>query len=199
MAANADGRWEIGIGDPSPMGWITVGAYALAVVLAWRNAQTARRTAVPSSFWIGLAAVLLLLGLNKQLDLQTWFGQTGRDMALAQGWYEQRRYVQFAFIVLLCAGAVGALVWARNHWAALWKEYRWVLGGVALLLLFIVVRAATFHHLDALIGAEMVGSTMGRWLEIVGVLVVALACWHWHDEHRRRVRRFAIERFKDMS
>jgi hypothetical protein len=67
MAAGPDGRWEIGIGDPTPLGWITVAAYAAAAVLAWRNAGAARRTAVPHSFWIALTALMLALGINKQL------------------------------------------------------------------------------------------------------------------------------------
>jgi hypothetical protein len=199
MATGADGRWELGIGDPSPMGWITVGAYGLAAVLAWRNAQAAQRSAVPSTFWFAVLALMVFLGLNKQLDLQTWFGQTGRDMALAQGWYEHRRYVQGAFIVLLCGGAVGLLMWARRVWANMWREYRWVFVGVALLLLFIVVRAATFHHFEDITGLPLGGSTVARWLEIVAVVLVAAACWHWHEKHRQRVRRFAADRLKQMS
>lgn len=88
MAAGPDGRWEIGIGDPTPLGWITVAAYAAAAVLAWRNVGAARRTAVPHSFWIALTALMLALGINKQLDLQTWLSQAGRDLAIAQGWWE---------------------------------------------------------------------------------------------------------------
>jgi hypothetical protein len=64
MAAGPDGRWEIGIGDPTPLGWITVAAYAAAAVLAWRNAGAARRTAVPHSFWIALTALMLALGIK---------------------------------------------------------------------------------------------------------------------------------------
>jgi hypothetical protein len=199
MASGPDGRWTLGIGDPSPMGWITLCAYGVAAALAWRNAQAAHRTALPTSFWFSLLGLMLLLGLNKQLDLQTWFGQTGRDLALAQGWYEKRRYVQGAFILLLCAGAVAALVWARSHWAARWREYRWVLGGVALLFVFIVVRAATFHHLEDITGLALGGSTVARWLEISAVVLVGMACGHWHSQHQQRVRRFAIERYKDMS
>jgi hypothetical protein len=134
MAAGPDGRWEIGIGDPTPLGWITVAAYAAAAVLAWRNAGAARRTAVPHSFWIALTALMLALGINKQLDLQTWLSQAGRDLAIAQGWWEQRRAVQAVFIALLAAGAVGVAVWARRQWHTLWHEYRAAFVGVCVLL-----------------------------------------------------------------
>jgi hypothetical protein len=193
MATGPDGRWVIGIGDPSPMGWITVGAYVVAGALALRNLSSARRTGVPTSFWITLAVLMFALGVNKQLDLQTWFGQTGRDLALAQGWYEQRRYVQFTFIVLLAVGAAAALWWARQRWASLWREYRWCFVGVALLLVFIVIRAATFHHADKLFTLDIGATTLGRALEIVGVLAVAAACVDWHAMHQRRVRRLAAK------
>lgn len=194
MAVGPDGRWEIGIGDPTLVGWVTVAAYTAAAVLAWRNVGAARRTAVPASFWIALALMMLVLGLNKQLDLQTWFSQAGRDLALEQGWWERRRVVQGAFIGLLVVGALGAVVGARRYWATLWHEYRAAFVGVCLLLAFIVIRAATFHHIDLLFRMDIGATSLGRALEIVGVLVVAGASAWWHAMHRRRVTRFAIQR-----
>ena len=41
------------------------------------------------------------LGVNKQLDLQTLFTQLARDLAMAQGWYEERRRYQVAFIIAI--------------------------------------------------------------------------------------------------
>lgn len=193
MAYDADSRWVVGIGDPTPMGWITVAAYAVAAVLAWRNVGAARRSGVQTSFWFALVLLLVVLGINKQLDLQGWFGQTGRDMALAQGWYQQRRTVQGAFIAALCVGAVAVVVGARRYWGALWHEYRAAFVGVCLLLVFIIIRAATFHHVDLLFRIDVGATTLGRALEIVGVVVVAAACASWHAMHRRRVRRFAMQ------
>ena len=45
-------------------------------------------------FWMGLAALLVFLGFNKQLDLQTAFTFLAKDFAKATGWYENRRIVQ---------------------------------------------------------------------------------------------------------
>lgn len=194
MAVDVDGRWVAGIGDPSLVGWVTVGLYATAAVLAARNAAAARRTAVPTGFWVALTAALLALGLNKQLDLQSWFGQIGRDLARAQGWYEARRGVQAVFIAALAACVVALLLWARRVWAGLWSEYRWVFGGIVLLMTFIVVRAASFHHIDEFIGVDIGVTKFGRALELIGVVAIAAACVHWHAMHRRRVRRFAVAR-----
>jgi hypothetical protein len=194
VAVDVDGRWIAGIGDPSVVGWVTVTLYAAGAALAARNAAAAQRSGVPVSFWLVLTALLLALGLNKQLDLQSWFGQTGRDMARAQGWYESRRAVQAAFIALLGAGAVAVLIWARRQWEGLWSEYRWVFGGVALLLVFIVTRAASFHHIDEFIGIDVGVTSFGRALELAGVVAIGAACAHWHAMHRRRVRALAVGR-----
>jgi len=180
VAVDADGRWMAGIGDPSPIGWITVAAYGAAAALAARNAWAARRRGAPAGFWFALTVLMLLLGINKQLDLQTWFGQTGRDMALSQGWYERRRAVQAAFIVLLGAGAIAFVTSARRYWAARWHDYRWVFLGVVLLAVFIVIRAASFHHIDDFIHFDLGATTLGRAFEIIGVIVIATACAQWH-------------------
>lgn len=194
MAAGSDGRWHVGIGDPTPIGWITVAAYALAAWLAWRNVGAARRTAVPESFWVALMGLMIALGLNKQLDLQTWFAQTGRDMALEQGWYEQRRVVQAVFIAALAAGAVAVVWWARRQWQTLWHEYRAAFVGVCVLLVFIVIRAASFHHIDMILRSDLGATPLHRALELMGVLAVAAGSAWWHAMHKRRVKRFAMQR-----
>lgn len=194
MSVGVGGRWVPGIGDPTAIGWITVAAYVLAAWLAWRNVAAARRTAVPAGFWIALAALMVALGINKQLDLQTWFAQTGRDLSLAQGWYEQRRVVQAVFIALLVAAAVAAVLGARRYWAVLWHEYRAAFAGVGLLLTFIVIRAASFHHIDMVLRTDLGATTLHRALEIVGVLAVAAGSAWWHAMHKRRVKRFAMQR-----
>jgi hypothetical protein len=185
MAIDAEGRWVAGIGDPSPMGWITMAAYAAAAALAARNVFAARRSAAPVGFWLALAVMMLLLGINKQLDLQTWFGQTGRDVALSQGWYEQRRTVQAGFIALLGVGAMTLVAAARRYWAARWSDYRWVFLGVLLLVVFIVIRAASFHHIDELIHFDLGKTSLGRALEVVGVIIIGVACLQWHAALRR--------------
>lgn len=163
LLAAADGRWRPGIGDPSPLGWTTVAAYAVAAWLSWEAARRAARTArtvarlapvhaadqrALAAFWTGACALLVLLGVNKQLDLQSLLTQVGRDLAIAQGWYETRHRVQVAFV----AGLAGlcALAGAGVAW---WL--RRVLGriagpllGLAAIAVFVIVRAASFHHVD---------------------------------------------------
>ena len=51
------------------------------------------------ALWNALAVGLLLLGINKQLDLQTALTELGKILAARQGWYEHRQRVQIDFII----------------------------------------------------------------------------------------------------
>jgi hypothetical protein len=179
-----DGRWHPGIGDPTPLGWFTVAAYLGAAYLAWA-ALTAARAAAASlatqdpherrlqlqlaQFW-GLAClVMLALGINKQLDLQTWLTQVGRDMAQAQGWYERRHHYQLRFVFsILIAGCMGTL--ALGYWFR--RVLPRLLGGLlglGVIASFVVIRAASFHHIDALLK----GPLQLNWvLELTGIALV---------------------------
>ena len=87
------GTWSPGIGDPSVGGWLTVALYFGAAALVW---GLLRRWPHWSSgqeawFWKLLLIALVLLGINKQLDLQSAFTETARLLAVKQGWYAERR------------------------------------------------------------------------------------------------------------
>src|SRR4051812_36744366 len=75
-AVDLSGGWRPGIGDPTPIGWLTVAAYFVAAWLCWRTGQQETRlkrnglSGLRPRFWYFLSAVLCLLGVNKQLDLQ---------------------------------------------------------------------------------------------------------------------------------
>lgn len=197
--------WSPGIGDPTLGGWVTVLAYFATAWLCFRTASREKRgpprplrQTVPAiarvflkhwprppgparraALWLGLGALMIGLGINKQLDLQTLLTEIGRVMAHGQGWYEQRRVVQAVFIVaVLALGCVGAgVVWwlSRGSLAELWLA----LAGTVFLLTFIVIRAASFHHVDVLIGTRILGLRLNWIFELGGIGMVALAA------HRR--------------
>jgi hypothetical protein len=174
MTTTIDGRWHPGIGDPTVMGWITVAAYATTVaicVLCQRKVSE-----VPQRrFWACMALVMLLLGINKQLDLQTWFTELGRDFALEQGWYARRRAVQVMFIVWLILVAVVGWGWLRVRMRALDRYAKRAALGLLLLAVFVVVRAASFHHVDKLIGIRFDNVSVNVALELSGICFVCFA------------------------
>ena len=186
LSTDADGLWHPGIGDPTPLGWLTVVAYVVAAIAAFRAAQRnhtppaglredphgAGRTAV-LWFWVAVGISMVVLGINKQLDLQTFFTESLRSMAKQQGWYENRRVFQVGFIVSLALGGAATLALVVY---ALRRVFRYIVGGavgLSLITSFVLVRAASFHHVDQLLGA---GKIRLNWvLELSGIAVVLLA------------------------
>ena len=172
-------RWRPGIGDPSFMGWVTVAAYAAAAVFAWRAAMRTRRLFdLPRGsreIWMFVALLMLMLCVNKQLDLQSLVTDVGRVVAKRDGWYANRHDAQLRFIEVIVGGAALAAivlgVWFRRFWAA-----NPLLGiGLAFLLSFVGIRAISFHHVDMLIGTTVAGVRMNWLFELTGIGLVAAA------------------------
>lgn len=162
----------LGLHDNGIAAWVAVAGYLAAALLA--GLAAARSEGRERAFWLFAALCLLLLGLNKQLDLQTLLTGWGRDLAREQGWYRERRPFQKA-VILICGTSVmlaGAwIAWAcRGLRAAVWVT----LTGLALLALFVLVRAASFHHLDVALRTLVWGEKLHVVLELAGIAVAGL-------------------------
>jgi len=173
-------HWRPGIGDPTVGGWVTVGLYALAAISVFRTLRAVERPG-EGAFWRGIFIMLVLLGINKQLDLQSALTDLGRILAFLQGWYAQRQTVQVWFILGVAAVcllvAIALLVLARKAPAPTWVA----LIGMAIVLAFVLIRAASFHHIDRFINARILGLKWNWVLEMGGLSVVLLG-----SEWRRR-------------
>lgn len=183
LGATVDGRWRPGIGDPTVFGWLTVGGYLIAFLLCWRVVAVERKLSTrgqgsrPVAFWCVLAAMLLLLGINKQLDLQTFFTQEARRLAKLYDWYDHKEALARWFIATLATGGIvliGVLSWMcrrarRGTWLAL--------VGTTFLVVFVTLRACSFHHVDRLLGLRLGAVNLNVTLELGGVALVALAAW----------------------
>lgn len=170
-----DGAWHLGIGDPTPIGWLTVIAYFLAAWVCWtvfvaaRSSQDTRSTA---RFWLLLALALGALGTNKQLDLQSALTEIGRVLAHLGGWYEPRHEIQIFFIVAV--GVSGALALAVLSWLSwpLSASQALALSGLTFLLGFVLIRASSFHHVDVFLSQTALGLRWNWILELSGIGLV---------------------------
>lgn len=166
-------RWTPRIGDPNLTGWLTVLAYLACFVLAaqvWRSLRGRQGRA----FWGLITALTLFLAVNKQLDLQSALTAAGRCMALAQGWYGDRRAVQVVFIVgLLIAAVIGLLIGLWTLRGQL-RQNGLALIGLTIVAAFVMIRAVGFHHFDRLIGVHQLGVSMNYLFENSGLLLIAI-------------------------
>jgi hypothetical protein len=175
-------HWVAGIGDPTVAGWVTVAAYFCAALLCWRAARATRVTSAGATeqtraswFWTAFATVLVLLGFNKQLDLQTWLTLFAKHLAVEEGWYFQRRLLQAAFIgAVAVAGATG-LLGMRFLAGRTTGPSRLALAGGIFLGCFILIRASSFHHVDRMLGVNFGGLKVNWILELGSIACIGVA------------------------
>jgi hypothetical protein len=171
-------NWTPKIGDLTIAGWVTVVLYLLAAGSCWISAQKLGLEDVGSNesrAWRAISVLFLALGINKQLDLQTALTEAGRVLAHYEGWYEQRQFVQLVFIALVAMtcliAAITLLLWARNSPI----PTKLALIGTTMVLGYVLIRAASFHHVDRFIGQKILGLRWNWVLEMSGISFVLLA------------------------
>ena len=197
-----DGTWHFGIGDPTPFGWFTVVAYFGAAFCCWiamRFSASAPNRDHTALFWLLLAAALVGLGVNKQLDLQTALTEFGRMLARSEGWYERRQRLQIYFIVAV--GVSGVIALSAFAWLSIPLSLgrSLALAGTVLLVAFVLVRAASFHHLDAILGQSALGLRWNWILELTGIGLVGAGAAVEIGKTRASLRPGADERRRTGS
>jgi hypothetical protein len=184
-------NWSPGIGDPTVAGWLTVVLYLSTSLSCWISARKVGSPGASGSIkerraWQAISALFLALGINKQLDLQSALTEVGRILAQAQGWYAQREVVQLDFILLVAVAcliaAIVLVILVRPSPLPTWLA----LIGTAMVLCFVFIRAASFHHFDRFIGSRVFGLRWNWILEMSGISLVLLAS-QWRQVRLLRV------------
>ncbi|MCK7468704.1 MAG: hypothetical protein MZU91_11700 [Desulfosudis oleivorans] len=118
---------------------------------------------------------MAFLCVNKQLDLQSLFTDLGRVLARQGGWFDQRRVVQLWFVLAGAASGLAALAFMAWRVRPILKESLLLLIGLSSLLTFIVIRAASFHHVDVLLRSQLLGVRVNWVLELGGIGLIVLS------------------------
>ncbi|MHC4416207.1 MAG: hypothetical protein ACYS0G_13075 [Planctomycetota bacterium] len=194
----------LAVGDPTIFGWFIVVCYFATVVLcgwvlrvSWIGAKMAaeyagedrrsrdRKTAYRASFffWVILIVLFAFLGLNKQIDLQTWLTDVGRRLAQAQGWYAQRGKVQAIFVGLVAIGGLATLAVLLSLTRELLPRHVLAFVGLVFLACFVLVRTSSFHEVERVLRWDLLGIRLSWLLELSGIICVGLSalmnCW-WY-------------------
>ena len=168
-------EWSLSVGDPTVLGWTICMAYA---GVAWMSLcvgarmHTGRREGL-ARFWLALSLVLLVLAINKQLDLQRLITQIARETARSQGWYRARKPFQFAVLSTVLVFTVGVMAWIgyalRLHLRAIWPA----IVGFLVISAYIAMRATSHHDVDALMRAGPL--PLRDSMELVGIALIGWA------------------------
>ncbi len=166
--------FEPSVGDPTLLGWLTVLAYLVAavscVLCMIRSEQIFGQEHLLQHrlIWSMMALGLFFLGINKQLDIQSWFTAVIKTIAYEQGWYEFGQRAQVIFIAGM--GVVGLIVLVIGIWffRHVWRKY-WLLGlGILFIARFVIVRAATFYGVSLPELSRFTGGIRINWLLEIG-------------------------------
>ncbi len=162
--------------------------YAAAAWFTWRllsDWHEPRTGAVRCEhrFWKVLLIGLVLLGINKQLDLQTALSEIGRIMAHKQGWYPERHKFQIAFIAGIVIVAMALLSTVLPAMLCAPSATLWALLVGTGLVLFVSIRATSFHSVDAVLGSTISGLRINWLLETGGLMTIIGCAWRRRKHH----------------
>lgn len=170
-------QWTSAIAGAALADWVTVGAYLIAAFACTRASSFAwlTRRERDRSFWRLTAVLLVFLGINEILDLQALLTVLGREHAKANGWYGQHRQIQYIFVLTLALFGVIAAIITLFLTRKASTSVRVALIGLGFIGLFVIMRAASFHHLDELLGRKAPLFNWGSMQELFGIAIVAMA------------------------
>jgi hypothetical protein len=176
--------------DQTFLGWFTTGGYVAAAFLCACAAQACvagRRAQFSESrklafFWGLITTGLVLLAINKQMDLQTVFTDIMRNKAEDGGWYRHRRVLQALFVLAAGAFAVGGLWMLVRLLGPRWREHHLLLAGLAVLCGYLMLRVADIERVGEMTGMSMAAEGFRSAVEWAGLAMIAIAAW------RRAVR-----------
>ena len=171
--------WLPGFGDPTVTGWAATVGYFGAAFLAFA-ATGGGANGLPKKqhafvrFWQLMTVLLVLLGINKQLDLHSLGNGYLRCAAQSGGWYQDRHWLQAIFVVIFPIAGAALVLAASWCFRGVLKANAMAVIGTILIASFVVLRAVSFNHLDQLIGADVPGETAGAVLELTGIALIAI-------------------------
>jgi uncharacterized membrane protein YhaH (DUF805 family) len=177
-AACATEAWAPGFGDRDFYGYamtvVHLVAAGLAVTVAIRGPFNSAARRSERWLWAIGATVLVALAINKQLDMQSMIVNAARCVARSEGWYDTRRMFQEEVIfglVIAAAILVPALIFALRR--AISGNLAFVVS-LSALVVFVLLRAISFHHLDIVLGHELLSFRLHRVIEVLSLGAVIM-------------------------
>ena len=168
--------WHIGVNDPTVLGWIATIEYFWVCLLCM---QASRFTGLSerriTTAWGIVAILILFLGVNKQLDLQTLLKIASKRIVVSWGWYEERRSLEIIFLIVFATALLSFFSYFGCKSGAFFRQNPLMLVGSLLLLLFVLVRACSAEHVDTLFGVNLYRPKWRWLLELGGLACIGLA------------------------
>lgn len=136
------------------------------------------------AFWMALALLVVFMAVNRLVEAQAWLTEYGRDLALQQGWYEQRWDIQGPIVGTAIAVGASTLSIFLLLTRELLRRHLTAFFGTMVLVFLLFSRALSFHHLDGLLDHSVAGVRMRWTAELFGLACIAGGAlrfgWWWN-------------------
>lgn len=119
--------------------------------------------------------IMLIMGINKQLDLQCLFIAVIKKMAVNQRWYSQRQIIQVWFIAGMVIFGLILLTWLGWKFRRLWRQCGFALFGILLLITFIAIRVAPLNLIAEFRNWQPALGVINFVLELAGIGLVGIS------------------------
>ena len=186
--------WQPTISDPSFMHWFTVFVYFITCMISAKvyvaGDYTFRcKRQRQKQLWLAIAIIMLLLCISKPLDLLSLFTQIARVVFIDLGLYEERRHYQTLFILGILFTGISLIAWLIYVYYLVIKNQLLALIGLVFLIIFVLIRAASFHHVDQLIGTSILGVKLNWVFELTGIVLIfinGITLWRRGERQMRQ-------------
>ena len=174
--------------DQSIVGYTITAGYLLSSLLLFyslfcrANCCESMGSKRSTLLWSASATLALLLGINKQLDVQTYLTQWGRELSRNWGIYSGRRNAQLLASILIISLVVAAAVYAIVFVRKVGWGLRVAILGLAICMAYVVLRLISIPHVDHWFRVDVGGWKMSWIVELTGVGVTlvgaSMTCVH---------------------
>ena len=151
--------WLSRSGDDTFWSWVITFTYLVTVILSFAHVKRIKDNPPLRFLWLFISVFVLLMGINKQLDVQILLGMIGRFCTAHLGLREYRYQIYFLFLqgifLLMLIGAVILFVKTRS----VIMHSKLPLAGILTLMLFIFIRAG-YIYVPRVHGIELAGLLM---------------------------------------
>lgn len=167
--------WQQAIGQQGWQAGLVGLAYGSVGLLCAARGHASRHAFGHGLAWKGAAVALIAIALTGWLAVDRLLVGVMRHVALAQGWYAERRAWQGVVITLCGIAAVAALRAAKPRLASADAATRWAATGLGLVLAVALLRGVSLHATDLWLQTRLAGLSVGRWVEALGLCGIAAA------------------------
>jgi predicted RNA-binding Zn-ribbon protein involved in translation (DUF1610 family)/uncharacterized membrane protein YhaH (DUF805 family) len=134
-------------GDPTILGWLITLLYLVLSLQSYLKLKKQPSHVEDTRFWWVLLLFFLVLGINKQLDLQTDVLALLKHFASDAGLQSKKTFLKVSFVSLFaCLLAIFLWMTKRSLTSSV-KKHKVVWLGIVLLLLFVFARVVIFNKL----------------------------------------------------